>query len=183
MDISLPKGVIIKEIPETNGIYWAGNDGNIYSYSKAKININKPKPFRLSTCSFANKADYPHVTLFVDGKKKPHAVHRLICHAFNGEKPSPKHMVRHLDGTKHNNKPENLAWGTYAENSADARKHGVQAKGEKQGIAKLTDESVKIIRASIPFGLWNTKDAAQVFGVSQSTINQIARGRNWEHVK
>ena len=41
---------------------------------------------------------------------------------------------------------------------------------------------MKIIRASIPKGLWNTKDAAEVFGVDSSTIRRIARGVGWNHV-
>jgi len=90
--------------------------------------------------------------------------------------------TRHLDGDKLNSKPDNLCWGTYAENEADKRRHGRTALGEKQGIAKLTDEAVRIIRASIPYGLWNSKDAAEVFGVTPSRINAIARGVGWKHI-
>lgn len=182
MGSGVPQGVKLKTIPNTNNLYGAGDDGHIYCYSSAKVNRNKPNPFLLSEFFF-RKAAYPHVSVIINGERTVKSVHTLVCRAFYGDKPTPKHVVRHLDGSKDNNRPENLAWGTYAENSADAKRHGVQAKGEAQGIAKLTDEGVRIIRASIPRGLWNTKDAAQVFGVTQSTISQIARGRGWEHVK
>ena len=88
-----------------------------------------------------------------------------------------------MDGDWSNNKPSNLCWGTYAENEADKRRHGRTAQGIKQGCAKLNDEAVRIIRASIPFGFWNASDASKVFGVHPSTINRIARGQDWKHVK
>lgn len=182
MGSGVPKGVKLKPIPNTNNLYSAGDDGHIYCYSSAKVNCNKPNPFLLSEFLF-REAFYPHVSVIIDGKRTAKSVHTLVCRAFHGDKPTPKHVVRHLDGSKNNNLPENLAWGTVAENVADTKRHGVHAKGETQGIAKLTDAGVRIIRASIPYGLWNTRDAAAVFGVSQSTISQVARGRSWQHVK
>jgi len=85
-------------------------------------------------------------------------------------------------GIKKNNLPTNLKWGTYAENEADKKRHGTAAIGSRQGSAKLTDEAVRIIRASIPYGFWNAGDAAKVFGVDRSTIGRIVRGKNWKHV-
>jgi len=43
-------------------------------------------------------------------------VHRLVCEAFHGAAPSPRHVVIHLDEDATNNKPENLKWGTQREN-------------------------------------------------------------------
>ena len=51
------------------------------------------------------------------------------------------------------------------------------------GSDKLNDVAVRIIRASIPLGLWDSGNAAKVFGVIKSTIMQIASGRNWKHIK
>jgi hypothetical protein len=43
-------------------------------------------------------------------------IHRLVCEAFHGPPPFPKAVVIHLDENAHNNKPENLKWGTQKEN-------------------------------------------------------------------
>lgn len=43
-------------------------------------------------------------------------VHRLVCEAFHGPPPEGKVYVLHLDEDAHNNKPENLRWGTQKEN-------------------------------------------------------------------
>ncbi len=168
-------------IEETGAKYIAGSDGHIYCYSKARNNRLKPYPFRVSESIGSN--GYPFIGFILGSKKKTMPVHILICLAFHGRKPLPSMATRHLDGNKVNNKPDNLCWGTYAENEADKRRHGRTALGEKQGIAKLTDEAVRIIRASIPYGLWNSKDAAEVFGVTPSRINAIARGVGWNHIK
>lgn len=51
-------------------------------------------------------------------------VHRIVCEAFNGPAPVGCNTVRHLDDVKHNNVPDNLAWGTQADNMADAVRNG-----------------------------------------------------------
>ncbi len=181
MGLGVPEGVILKPIPGISTMYAAGDDGYIYSYSQARTNIRKPKPFRFANVRNDN---YFMVTIFDKSKKtRSYSVHELINLAFHGAKPEGKHVSRHLDGDWSNNKPDNLCWGTYAENEADKKRHGRTACGERQGIAKLTDEAVRIIRASIPFGLWDSVNAAKVFGVSPITINAIARGVGWKHVK
>lgn len=43
-------------------------------------------------------------------------VHRLVCEAFHGSPPDSKPYVIHIDENAHNNKPENLRWGSQKEN-------------------------------------------------------------------
>ncbi len=43
-------------------------------------------------------------------------VHQAVCEAFHGPKPFPKAVVIHADEDGHNNRPENLRWGTQKEN-------------------------------------------------------------------
>ena len=49
-------------------------------------------------------------------RKKPRKVHQLVCEAFHGPKPFPSAVVIHEDENGHNNRPENLRWGTQKEN-------------------------------------------------------------------
>lgn len=74
-----------------------------------------------------DKSGYPVVRMKApDGTRKKFKVHQLVCTAFHGEKPSPNHEVRHLDGNPMNNNAENLAWGTRSENARDRVRHGTQ---------------------------------------------------------
>ena len=51
-----------------------------------------------------------------NGRQVPKKVHQLVCEAFHGPKPFPSAVVIHLDEDAHNNRPENLKWGTQKEN-------------------------------------------------------------------
>lgn len=181
MGLGVPSGVITKEIPNTDGLYVAGSDGHVYCYSESRVNSKKPKPFRLSESIGSN--GYPFVSIVINGRRKTKAVHTLVCTAFHGLRPSDIYETRHMDGNKCNSAPGNLLWGTPGENEADKRRHGRVAKGQRHGQAKLTDEAVRILRASIPIGLWNAADAARVFGVDPSVIKNAVRGVTWRHVQ
>jgi hypothetical protein len=67
---------------------------------------------------------------------RPVRFHRLICEAFHGPAPEGRNVVRHLDGDRLNNRPENLAWGTYAENSADCVRLGEIKTGDESPSTK-----------------------------------------------
>lgn len=68
---------------------------------------------------------YAEVVLCRRGaKKRTVGVHRLMCEAFHGPKPTPKHEGRHLNGKPADNRPENLAWGTHTQNMQDKSLHG-----------------------------------------------------------
>jgi len=181
MGIGLPDEITLASIPGSNGLYSAGDDEKVYCHSSARTNSKRPTPFQLAETTSIDTG-YKNVSVVINGRRKTKSVHVLVCSAFHGPKPFPKAEVRHLDGTRINNRPSNICWGTRAENEADKRRHGTQAIGAKQGCAKLNDEAVRILRIAIPPGLWNPVDAAKVFGVWPSTIRAIVSGKNWRHV-
>ena len=51
-----------------------------------------------------------------ESRQTPRKVHQLVCEAFHGPKPFDDAVVIHLDEDAHNNRPENLKWGTQKEN-------------------------------------------------------------------
>lgn len=121
---------------------------------------------------------YPTVTLHNYGKELTVGVHILVCTAFNGVGPSPKHEVAHWDGVTTNNVPGNLRWATHAENMADKKRHGTQQFGELAGGSKLTEAKVLKIRTLAKSGKSDRLLAAK-FGVSKTTIVSIRVCRIW----
>ena len=45
-----------------------------------------------------------------------HVVHRIVATAFHGPRPSPDHVVDHIDTNRQNNRADNLRWVTRLEN-------------------------------------------------------------------
>lgn len=75
----------------------------------------------------AHKSGHLRVLLYPGGKVMP--IHRAVAHAFLGD-PSGM-VVRHLNGDPQDNRPENLAIGTQAENIADQVLHGTHYNATK----------------------------------------------------
>ncbi len=111
--------------------------------------------------------------------KRRFYVHRLVLEAFVG--PRPHGMVcRHLDGDRANNRVENLAWGTYAENEADKLRHGTWLVGE-QINAKLTEAEVREIR-KLRVGGMTFSEIADAYEVSRHNVKAIVYRRSWRHL-
>ena len=71
------------------------------------------------------------VMLCVDGVTRTRPIHQLVCEAFHGPRPVG-HVTRHLNSVRHDNRPENLAWGTHADNSEDRRRSGYKQAARKE---------------------------------------------------
>ena len=137
---------------------------------------------------------YVTCSLYRDGKAHPRALHAIICEAFHGPRPSPKHHAAHWDGDLSNNRQENLRWATPAENSADKNRHGTMARGvthfsrtkphrvargERNGRAKLQPADVLEIRQDERL----FRQIAEEYGVSKSLIAAIKRREVWAHIR
>lgn len=104
-----------RAVPDFPG-YMASSEGRIRSHVR--------NPAGRLMAPVANcQSGYLQVCLQQGGRQRSRPVHVLVALAFHG--PRPDGMVtRHLDGSRTNNRPDNLAWGTPAENSADRERHG-----------------------------------------------------------
>lgn len=71
-----------------------------------------------------NSHGYPKVNIKNGDLRQAMLVHREVCEAFHGPKPTPDHQVRHLNGDRTDNRAANLAWGTASENALDRIAHG-----------------------------------------------------------
>jgi hypothetical protein len=131
---------------------------------------------------------YPRMILSKDGNKKVAYVHQLVLEAFVG--PCPVGMqCRHFpDRDPTNNKVWNLSWGTPEENSQDKIVHGTSGKGisklrgEANNLAKLTDDDVREIRRAYAAGEGSQQQIADRYGIYQTTVSVIVRGKAWKHV-
>lgn len=65
---------------------------------------------------------YGYRVVTINGR--PYRVHRLMCEAFVGPPPFEGAVARHLNDVKTDNEISNLAWGTNADNHADAVRNG-----------------------------------------------------------
>jgi hypothetical protein len=127
---------------------------------------------------------YLEVRPYHNGRARTRRVHQLVCEAFHGERPSPEHEVRHLNGERTDNRASNLRWGTKAENVADMVRHGTAGgpKGSTHPNAKLSEQQVREIRARHDFGRELQKDLAKEYGVSAMLISRIVRRKSWLHI-
>jgi hypothetical protein len=105
----------------------------------------------------------------------------LVLEAFIGPRPDG-YEARHLNGNGEDNHVSNLAWGTRKENYADQRRHGVAAIGSKHGSAKLTEASVREIRALHRILKWPVDRIAAAYGVSGNHLRKVISGIYWSHV-
>lgn len=163
----------MKQVTGYDDIF-ADEDGNIYKNWK-RAGLKKLSPYRCGP---------PYLYVKVHGKHK--YVHRLIAITFCGNKPSPQHQCRHINGDCTDNRACNLAWGTVKENMADKRIHGTHGQGELHSQAKITESDVLWIRSiEGPLTMTLADSLAKKLGVARSHIYRI-RSRTetarWKHM-
>jgi len=157
------------DIPGYAGAYQASRSGLVRSVNRLD-SIGRPRKGRVL------KLDSNHhgrlcVTLYLDGTRKTHKVHRLVALTFHGPGPLG-HDCCHNDGNHLNNKADNLRWDTRSANQIDSLKHGTH------GNQTLCEADVHKIRQRLAAGHKNT-DISLDFGVSPVAISYIKTGRRW----
>ena len=165
-----------KDITGYEGIYQVSDHGRVRSLDRTICNGRKRKSQILKGGS--HRQGYSNVLLYRDRKRQSRLVHRLVLEAFTG--PRPEGMVtRHLDGNHTNNHIDNLVWGTSTENNRDRVRHGTMPIGEKNGLAKLCEVDVQLIRDldGIP-----QRTIAEWFDISDATVGRIRRRKTWAHI-
>lgn len=175
-EIRAPNGVLLRPIPVApNDDYMAGEDGQVYSRTKYKGFGRKELTDWYPLKGSRNNRGYVTISMSHQNKRVTKNVHRLICIAFHGMPEKQSLQVRHLDGNRENNLPANLRWGTQEENWLDRRAHDRVAFGEKHHAAKLTNAEREHLRWALEKGLCSQKQAARMLGMSQSSIQKIAK--------
>lgn len=74
--------------------------------------------------------------------------------------------------------PDHLFLGTRGDNARDAARKGRTLIGSKNGNSRLSEGDVASIRLMLASGIRKSK-VSRAFGVSQTTIGHIAKGKTW----
>ena len=118
--------------------------------------------------------------LHMDGRD--HYVHRLTCQRWYGP-PGPAQQTAHSCGNRICWAGEHLRWATPKDNDSDKDAHGTRARGERHGMARLSDVQVEGIRqtyaaAGRPNRGENSQSGlARRYGTTVATINNIVHNR------
>src|ERR1041385_5111562 len=148
----------MRPIPGQPG-YFADEAGRIWS-TKQSGSIWGMSPF------VRGRDGHLALNLTQDGKYRMFAVHSLVALAFHGPRPAGM-VVMHLDDDPKNNRPSNLRYGTPAENSAQMKSRGRQARGERASAAVLTVVEVLRMRELFAAGA-SLSLVAGAFGISKT---------------
>lgn len=106
--------------------------------------------------------------------------HRMAYRIYNGHL-SAAHVVMHTCDNRHCVNPRHLVAGTLAENNRDSKRKGRNARGETNGLSKLTEELVREIIRRYQKGE-RLGRIADKFEVSYETVRKIAKGETWVHI-
>lgn len=122
------------------------------------------------------------------GKRKrlKSLIHRIVALTFL-PLVDGKEDVNHKDGNKLENNEKNLEWVNHSENMRHAFDMGLNHKGSRHGISKLTEKDVSEIKTL----LLNKKkrshpyysEIAIMYSVDRKTIESVHKQKTWKEVE
>lgn len=148
-------GVECKPIPGFDG-YHASRSADIWSCRRGDWRKLK---------TWINRRGYRCVGPFAQGRQVKRPVSWFVALAFHGA-PAKGMDCRHLNGDKTNDRPENLAWGTRAENAQDCAYYG----GFGYTVVQV-HEARKLAKENVPYPAIATR-----LGLTEGQVNGISRG-------
>ncbi len=165
------------------GLYEVSNWGRVKSLTRTLIcpSHTRKVPEKLLN-PYLDQRGYWQVRLHKEHVQHAFRVHVLVAAAFIGPRPEGL-VVRHGDGGQHDNRLENLSYGTQAKNMADKYRDGTEGTGERNSMAKLNEAQVRYVRQQLKKGPRGTiARLATELGVSRGCIASIKSGQSWGHL-
>jgi hypothetical protein len=126
------------------------------------------------------KEGYVRVGKMKRGVRRKKRAHRLIWEECFGPIPEAMFVLHKCDNPSCVN-PDHLFLGTHKDNIRDmvSKGRGVDNRGIRHGMSKLTEDDVRAIRASTEPG----PVLCRRYGVVKSTISVIRSKKAWGHLK
>jgi hypothetical protein len=122
------------------------------------IEVSSAGRIRSKTGIVTSGSPSPSGYKYIKFNRKNVFVHILICLAFHGPKPTPKHTVDHRDKNKSNNCAENLRWATKFEQAKN--------RSSVKAVSAFTKDGTF-------FKTWETAEAAgKEIGIDASNIGK-----------
>ena len=110
-------------------------------------------------------------------------LHRYIYELLYGRLLCSKIVIRHSCDNPACINPDHLSHGVDADNVADKVTRGRIPHGENHHDAKLNDELVSRLRKEHSKRKLSFSLTAKKYGVCESTIRGMLKGKYWKHVK
>lgn len=181
---SIPAVEVWKPVPGFEGLYDVSDQGRLRSWREAggqHRKLSEPRVCR------GGKLKYGYQSHFMGrgGGREQATIHELVLLAFVGARPDGM-VARHLNGNPQDNRLENLAWGTWKQNTQDAIGHGTfkpiaPQRGVDHHAAKLDEDAVREIRRLANRA--TVSALSRQFSVSRLTIRQVIQRKVWKHVE
>lgn len=111
--LSLEQGVEFRLVDGFPG-YCVSNNGDVWSQKGRGKGSGKIVAWR-RMCLCTNSANYIQLSLYVNGKKYPTPIHRIVAIAFIGPPKSSELEVAHSNGIRSDNRVENQVGDTQRE--------------------------------------------------------------------
>jgi ribosomal protein L37E len=150
----------------------------VSSYGNVRrIVQTKTKTYTRQLTPSKTKNGYMMVALCRVSGKKYYTVHRLVYESFNGKQDGLD--ICHNDGSRTNNRLENLRSDTRAGNMSDIIKHGSHIRGERCGTNKYKEEKIFNFKSELKNGM-NVRQASKKHGIPCPTGYGIAKNITWK---
>lgn len=130
-------------------------------------------------CTSAKDKD-GYARIYSNMKHNNVCAHRLAWEIIRGAIPENM-LVLHKCDNPACVRPEHLFLGSQAENMNDKTTKVRQARGERHGMSVIGPDDVREIRRLEGTGLTQSEIASR-FGLQQTQVWRILRGKSWRHV-
>lgn len=124
------------------------------------------------------KHNYMVVGLKINGKRHQIRLHRAIWLFVHKSIPAGLELD-HINGSRTDNRIDNLRLVTSKENKANAMRLGTSATRERNAQAKLTSAKAEQIKTMLADGSQTQAEIAKLFSVSRQAISSIKAHRTW----
>ena len=158
---------IWKKLDFLEGRYEVSNLGNCRHTGSL---INRKIYYGSST----KKGDRPgKVTIRINSKEHQFSIHRLVAIAFL-ENPNNLPQINHIDGSRKNNKVDNLEWCDQSYNIKHAYNTGLKV----MPLRKLSHKDLEVIYTLLERE-YSFENIAKMFSVDASVISDIVNSKTY----